>query len=254
MSGGGAGISSTGFGQPSQAQAPGGSVFSGTDLGVDNYTPVQTQSSVPFLERIGSGLGGMNTGVQNTLSGMSNVLRGQPQQAAQPFTPLTPTAAPQVNTGNQIADLYQNLLGRQGDEAGMNFWNQQLQSGTSIDDIRNAFTGTDEYKSRQAQQNLNAQNINNMYRDLLGRSPEQSGYDFWVQKANEGVPLTDIRQAIAGSPEYQAVPNRPMGAPTPVQSAPRYVAPIVSESGGAGSGGAMNYQYRRGGIASLLRK
>lgn len=288
MSGGGMnGVSSTGFSQPTQTgmQSP----FASNTTMVDTFQPTQPAQQTPFFSQLGNPFGQGFTSMGNAIQGMAPALTGY----------ATPSAA----TGNQINDMYQNILGRQPDQAGADFWNQQLQAGTSIDAIRNAmmaspeaqnrntinsyyqnilgrpadesgygfwmqkaaegvpmqdiqqaFLKTPEYLSNPAQQqaygqyasnpnqqSLNAQSISGMYQNLLGRAPDQAGYDFWMQKAAEGVPMSDIRNAIAGAPENAS--RRPATA-----------APIVTQSGGPESGGAINYQYRRGGIAGLLKK
>lgn len=48
-----------------------------------------------------------------------------------------------------IDDLYQNLLGRQGDAEGLTYWNQQLASGTSFEDVTAAFKNSAEFVERQ---------------------------------------------------------------------------------------------------------
>lgn len=307
MSGGGMnGVSSTGFGQPTQTgmQNP----WAMDTTSGDTFQPTQPQSQTPFFGRIGNMFGQGFTGMGNAVQGMAPAINNyaniSAQNSLQGMAPaLTGYATPTAATGNQINDLYQNILGRQPDQAGADFWNQQLQAGTPIGDIRNAmmaapeaqnrsainsyyqnilgrpadeagygfwmnqaaqgtpmqdiqqaFLNTPEYLSNPAQQqaygqyasnpnqqSLNAQSISGMYQNLLGRAPDQGGYDFWMQKAAEGVPMSDIRNAIAGAPEN-------------VSGRPATAAPIVTQSGGAQSGGALNYQYRRGGIAGLLKK
>lgn len=207
MSGGGAGISSTGFGQPSQAQGGLGPnpytstpASSAAGFGVDTYTPVQTQSSVPFLERIGSGLSGMNTGVQNT-------------------------------TGNQISDLYQKILGREADEGGLAHWTAQANSGMSMADIKNHFINSEEYLNNPAAQ----ARYKSQFSNLVAPQPLSHA---------PSVPAPMPQPAQDSAP--QAVtqpPPRPVG--------PVFNAPLITQDN---NGGAINYQYNRGGIASLVRR
>lgn len=51
----------------------------------------------------------------------------------------------------------------------------------------------------------NAQQVETMYRTLLGRHSDQQGMNFWVQKASEGITLEQIRAAIISSDEYRRV-------------------------------------------------
>jgi hypothetical protein len=47
--------------------------------------------------------------------------------------------------------------------------------------------------------------ITQLYQQDLGRAPDQSGLDFWVNAANSGQSISDINQAFLNSPEYQAL-------------------------------------------------
>jgi predicted nucleic acid-binding Zn-ribbon protein len=53
---------------------------------------------------------------------------------------------PVVGGTSTVAGFYQDLLGRAPDQAGMQFWKDQIASGTSLDAIRAAIMGSDEYK------------------------------------------------------------------------------------------------------------
>lgn len=48
----------------------------------------------------------------------------------------------------KIESLYNNLLGRKSEEAGMQHWLTQYTNGASLSDITNSFLGSDEYKSK----------------------------------------------------------------------------------------------------------
>ncbi len=47
-----------------------------------------------------------------------------------------------------IQELYWNLLGREADPAGLDYWTTQYQNGMSIQDIEATFRASDEYKNR----------------------------------------------------------------------------------------------------------
>ena len=70
-------------------------------------------------------------------------------------TDTNPMVGQQVNQNaggtDAVSGLYQSLLGRAPDAEGLAFWNQQLASGKSINDIANAFKASPEYQQRQPQ-------------------------------------------------------------------------------------------------------
>lgn len=70
------------------------------------------------------------------------------QSLGQVFGQMTNTNAGGTDA---VSGLYQSLLGRTPDAEGLAFWNQQLASGKSINDIANAFKASPEYQQRQQQ-------------------------------------------------------------------------------------------------------
>lgn len=80
------------------------------------------------------------------------VVQPTAQPVAQPVTPQ-PVAqtAPQtglLNVQDPISSLYTSLLGRAPDAAGLQYWNQQLSSGKTLQDVQNAIKQTAEYKQK----------------------------------------------------------------------------------------------------------
>jgi hypothetical protein len=55
-------------------------------------------------------------------------------------------ANPVVSGTSTIAGFYQELLGRAPDQAGLQYWQDVLASGASLENIRNVIMGSDEYK------------------------------------------------------------------------------------------------------------
>jgi hypothetical protein len=55
-------------------------------------------------------------------------------------------ANPVVGATSGISSLYQELLGRAPDQAGMQFWQESITKGVSLDTIRENFMNSDEYK------------------------------------------------------------------------------------------------------------
>lgn len=58
----------------------------------------------------------------------------------------TAQANPVVSGKSTIAGFYQDLLGRAPDQAGLQYWLDQVANGSSLDNIRVALTQSDEYK------------------------------------------------------------------------------------------------------------
>lgn len=158
---------------------------------------------------------------QRTPSAMPNGVFGAGQS-------LLGSAAQPANNqyDSQLQGLYKQYLGREADQPGLDFWKQSLVSGrNTLDDVRNAFIGSDEYKSIQARnqaapiaqaapaaqatQSAPGQYDNQLqsfYRQYLGREADQPGLDFWKESLASGRnTLEDVRNAFIGSDEYKGI-------------------------------------------------
>jgi hypothetical protein len=128
------------------------------------YTPNYANPS------INANNGVLNVGQQNT---------NNSQLGAQ-----TNTNASGAN--DPVSGLYQSLLGRAPDAAGLAYWQGQLASGKSIQDIANAFKGTPEYQQRnpQIQPNPSTQPNTNPY-GITTANPFSSSTNPYIQAAQQ---------------------------------------------------------------------
>lgn len=138
--------------------------------------------------------------------------------------------------GQNLSQIYQNQLGRAPDQSGIDYWNQQLQSGMSLDDVRAGISGSQEgqqYATTGQQQyvapnqqisnvdyrtnlgtvapapqvssvaprgQLTSAQLNQMYQSSLGRSAGIEGAEFYL---GSGKTPEQIAAEIAASPEAQ---------------------------------------------------
>lgn len=127
-------------------------------------------------------------------------------------TDLNPTGNPVVNanqpiqdpTRNYVQSLYQNVMGRQGEQEGVDYWTNQLQQG-NIDhpEALQNFAQSAEFQNLYKTDPTKA--VSSLYQTALGRAPEQSGLDYWTQQANQGMNLGDMVSSFTGSQEGQDV-------------------------------------------------
>jgi hypothetical protein len=99
-----------------------------------------------------------------------------------------------VNDANsdQITRLYLDILRREPDQGGLQYWDQ---TGLGVDDIANSFRQSEEYRSIN---DANAEQISGLYREVLGRDPDEGGLSYWDQT---GLGVDDIRNAFLNSEE-----------------------------------------------------
>jgi hypothetical protein len=83
-------------------------------------------------------------------SGLANIggTNSQDYGFFSPNSTFSQTNTNASGANDPITGLYQSLLGRAPDAAGLQYWQQQLASGKSLSDITNAFKATPEYQQR----------------------------------------------------------------------------------------------------------
>jgi hypothetical protein len=97
-----------------------------------------------------------------------------------------------------LGGVYNDLLGRNPDPVGMNYWLNALQSGQSADEVALRIATSPE---REA--NVIAQD----YSQFLGRAPEDGALEFWLGQMQQGATRADVAADIVGSDEYFQLHN-----------------------------------------------
>lgn len=151
----------------------------------------------------GSNTGLLEMGKDNFIDDRSTLLPGGsvtdsllnvPAQPViqQPVVQQPVVEQPVVNPySQQITNWYQGLLGRAPDQAGIDYWSEQLRGGLAPDAAQEMIATSPEAM------------VSREYRMSLGRAPTQDDLGYWVNAAVQGIPISDIRQTIRTSPEAQ---------------------------------------------------
>ena len=111
-----------------------------------------------------------------------------------------PEAAPDYS--GQLNGLFNQLLGRDIRQTGLDYWSNDLANGASIDDVRANIMRSQEYADYQSAQNptpapppppppppprpektgydrVSNRQINDIYNELFGRDARETGLDYW---------------------------------------------------------------------------
>jgi hypothetical protein len=114
-------------------------------------------------------------------------------QAIANFNAANATVVPPdaSQTKDNIGAAYNDILGRDADQGGEDYFTKAIAAGGNISQVRDDLANSPEAKIQQ------------MYNDLLGRSADQGGLDYFVNAANSGGTMADIRRDIAASQEAQ---------------------------------------------------
>jgi len=104
-------------------------------------------------------------------------------------------------TGLNTADahmfrLYNAAFARIPDDSGLRYWINEYSKGiTDYRNISQSFLNAEEFKTRYGANNSNTDFINNMYRNIFGRIPDEEGRNYWVSNLESG---RDTRVDVLG--------------------------------------------------------
>ena len=105
-----------------------------------------------------------------------------------------------LNNVQFVTLVYQNVLGRAPDQAGLNFWVGHLNAATlTRGQVMLAFSESAENK----QGSRNKVFVVQIYVGMLRRSPDQGGFDFWLNALNSGASGLNLIQAFLSAAEYR---------------------------------------------------
>ena len=84
-----------------------------------------------------------------------------------------------------IARLYMAYFDRAPDYAGLVFWMARYRAGMSLADVSQAFAQSPEFVQKYGQK-TNAEFVQLVYRNVLGRQPDSAGYAHWLGELDSG--------------------------------------------------------------------
>jgi hypothetical protein len=101
-----------------------------------------------------------------------------------------------------IYSLYQTAFDRMADLEGFQYWSQALSGGqASLADIALDFTLSAEYESSPMEEMTNTEFLDAIYENAFDRSPDTSGFDFWLSALDNGASRSEVMLGFAVSQE-----------------------------------------------------
>ena len=101
-----------------------------------------------------------------------------------------------------IAGLYANVLGRQADVGGIEFWAAVEKSGASLGEIAVGMIETSEGAGQQSAFNGSAtHDIGVLYEAIFGREVDSGGLAYWLNAMQQGVTLDEVADNMLHSVE-----------------------------------------------------
>jgi hypothetical protein len=106
---------------------------------------------------------------------------------------------------NLVSHAYQQYLGRNPEQAGLNAWVDLMQNhGLSDESLQASFIGSPEYIANHG--GTGEAWVRGMYHDLLGREPDPAGLQAWLGALSSGrLTPTQVAHGFAASPEREGI-------------------------------------------------
>ena len=105
-----------------------------------------------------------------------------------------------LNNTEFVTLVYNNVLARPPDAAGLSFWVGQLDSGAlTRGQVMLGFSESTEYRNSI----FNEVFVTQIYVGMLRRAPDVGGFNFWVSALDNGTSGLNLIQSFLGSPEYR---------------------------------------------------
>jgi hypothetical protein len=102
-----------------------------------------------------------------------------------------------------ISRLYFAFFLRQPDHSGLQHWIDMFEKGMTMAQIAGSFAGSDEFVSRYGSLS-NGDFVDLVYQNVLSRSPDSGGYDYWTARLQSGeVTKGSMMIGFSESDEYQ---------------------------------------------------
>ena len=109
---------------------------------------------------------------------------------------------PTSSLDGQIARLYQAAFQRLPGEAAFVYWRRQMINGASPASVAASFVASGEFGSRYGQLG-DAGFVDQLYRNVLGRTPSASERSYWLRQLGSGATRAELLLAFAESPEFR---------------------------------------------------
>ncbi|HEY2704346.1 MAG TPA: DUF4214 domain-containing protein [Candidatus Dormibacteraeota bacterium] len=100
---------------------------------------------------------------------------------------------------NLVQSAYWQYLGRGGDSAGIAYWVDAMGRGTTDENVRLSFIGSNEFWTNSGGNPRGY--VDTLYTAVLQRTAEPSGEAYWVDRLNHGAPAYSVAASLIGSTE-----------------------------------------------------
>ncbi len=116
------------------------------------------------------------------------------------FVAATSTAAAHSDSEGQIARLYRAYFKRDADARGFCYWAGEIER-SGVDAVSAEFAGSQEFAETYGPLS-DEEFVDLVYQNVLGRSPDAAGKDFWIDQLQRGASRGRVMTSFSESAEY----------------------------------------------------
>jgi len=156
---------------------------------------------------LSNGISGNSGAVSSITTSQNTTVIQQlaPSPAGSDNTQVAISNVQNTSDNTLIYELYQAAFKRMPDNNGFIYWVDQHSKGLSINTISSLFLASDEFEHNYSNNLTNAQLVDLLYKNILGREGDTGGVKFWTDLLNTGQATKEtVLIGFAGSPENVA--------------------------------------------------
>jgi hypothetical protein len=109
-----------------------------------------------------------------------------------------------------VLRLYQAFFNRTPDTGGAAYWIDKYEDGSSLDDIAWGFSNSTEFQNQYGSTLANSEFLTIVYSNVLGRAPDQEGFNYWLGQMNGGLTQHGVVRWVVANQEF--ITNYPFSA------------------------------------------
>lgn len=104
----------------------------------------------------------------------------------------------------QAYRIYKAAFDRAPDLTGLGYWIKAMDAGASLDWVAAGFVGSSEFQTTYGNNISNTDFITLLYANVLDRTPDDSGFDYWLTRMSEGMTREQVLANFSESVENKA--------------------------------------------------
>lgn len=101
-----------------------------------------------------------------------------------------------------VLRLYRAFFDREPDIAGASYWIDVYDNGASLDDLAWGFAQSEEFRLTYGSSVSDEQFLTLLYRNMLGRSPDPSGFAYWLDQMANGLSQSGVVRWVVANQEF----------------------------------------------------